>query len=100
MKNVIDHVAIGAANLEQGIAALQKQFGVEVPKGGKHEAMSTHNCVTKVGDGHFLEIIAIDPDAPDPGRTRWFTLDDPGTQARVSERPCPLCWVVGTDDLD
>ncbi len=100
MKNVIDHFAIGAANLEQGISALQKQFGVEVPRGGKHEAMSTHNCVTKVGEGHFLEIIAIDPDAPDPGRTRWFTLDDPGTQKRISERPCPLCWVVGTDDLD
>lgn len=100
MKNVIDHFAIGAMNLEQGIAVLQKQLGVVVPRGGKHEAMSTHNCVTKAGEGHFLEVIAIDPDAPDPGRSRWFTLDDPATGARLSERPRPLCWVVGTDDLD
>ena len=100
MKNVIDHFAIGAANLEQGVEALQKLLGAEVPKGGKHEAMSTHNCVTKAGEGHFLEIIAVDPEAPDPGRARWFTLDDPITLARISERPRPLCWVVGTDDLD
>jgi hypothetical protein len=52
------------------------------------------------GNESFLELIAIDPDAPDPGRTRWFTLDDPATQARLKDRPRALCWVVGTDDLD
>lgn len=100
MQNVIDHVAIGAANLDQGVDTLRGLVGVEIPRGGKHPDMSTHNCVTRVGDGHFLELIAIDPDAPDPGRRRWFTLDDPATQTRLRERPRALCWVVGTDDLD
>ncbi len=100
MKNVIDHVAIGAASLELGIEALKNQIGIALPRGGKHPDMSTHNCVTRTGEGNFLELIAIDPDAPDPGRTRWFTLDDPATQARISARPRALCWVVGTDDLD
>lgn len=36
----------------------------------------------------------------DPGRVRWFTLDDPATQARLADRLRALCWVVGTDDLD
>lgn len=62
--------------------------------------MSTHNCVTQTGNESFLEIIAIDTDAPPPGRVRWFALDDPHTQERLSDRPQPLCWVVGTDDLD
>ena len=98
--NKIDHFAIGAANLEQGVAAMRDALGVEVPGGSKHAAMSTHNCVMQSGNESFLELIAIDPDAPDPGRVRWFTLDDPATQARLADRPRALCWVVGTDDLD
>lgn len=98
--NKIDHFAIGADTLEQGVAAMRDALGVEVPRGGKHDAMSTHNCVMQSGNENFFELIAIDPDAPDPGRTRWFTLDDPKTQARLLERPRALCWVVRTDDLD
>lgn len=100
MQNKIDHFAIGAETLEQGAEALKNALGVEVPRGGKHTAMSTHNCVVQAGCESFLEIIAIDPEAPAPGRARWFTLDDASTQARLAERPQALCWVVGTDDLD
>ena len=101
MQNKIDHFAIGAANLDQGVTAMEAKLGVTVPRGCKHDAMSTHNCVMQAGNESFFELIAIDPEAPaDPGRTRWFTLDDPATQARLAERPRALCWVVGTDDLD
>ncbi|MEH6741379.1 MAG: VOC family protein [Sulfitobacter sp.] len=101
MHNKIDHFAIGADSLEQGIEAMEAALGVSVPRGGKHDAMSTHNCVMQSGNESFLELIAIDPDAPaDPGRVRWFTLDDPATHARLADRPRALCWVVGTDDLD
>ncbi len=101
MHNKIDHFAIGAATLDQGVAAMETALGVTVPRGGKHDAMSTHNCVMQSGKESFFELIAIDPDAPaDPGRVRWFTLDDPKTQVRIADRPRALCWVVGTDDLD
>jgi len=100
VKNKIDHFAIGAHSLEQGLAAMAQKLGVDVPSGSKHVAMSTHNCVMQSGNESFLELIAIDPEAPDPGRTRWFTLDDPDTQQRLQKRPQALCWVVGTDDLD
>lgn len=100
MYNRIDHFAIGAETLEQGAAALSDQLGVDVPRGGKHVVMSTHNCVMQAGNECFLEILAIDPDAPGPGRARWFSMDNPATQARLAERPRALCWVVNTDDLD
>lgn len=100
MQNRIDHFAIGAATLDQGAAALKKALGVEVPLGGKHAAMGTHNRVMQAGNDSFLEILAIDPEAPDPGRTRWFTLDRPATRKRIGERPRALCWVVNTGDLD
>ena len=54
----------------------------------------------QAGKESFLEILAIDPDAPPPGRARWFSMDDPATIARLAERPRALCWVVGTEDLD
>lgn len=100
MHNKIDHFAIGAADLDQGVTAVESALGVTVPRGGKHAAMSTHNCVMQAGGESFLEIIAIDPEAPPPGRARWFTLDEAETQARLDQRPRALCWVVGTDDLD
>lgn len=100
MKNQIDHFTFGTRNLVEGQHALHAALGVTIPQGSKHTAMSTHNCVCQAGNESFLELIAIDPDAPDPGRTRWFTLDDPATQARLAAGPQPLCWVVNTSDLD
>ncbi len=101
MNNKIDHIAIGADNLDQGTADMETKLGVVVPRGGKHEAMSTHNCVMQTGNESFFELIAIDPEAPaDPGRVRWFTLDNPATKTRLSDRARALCWVVRTDDLD
>jgi len=96
----IDHFAIGADSLEQGTKDMEQQLGVVIPSGSKHVAMSTHNCVMQAGNESFFELIAIDPDAADPGRVRWFTLDDPATQLRLKERARALCWVVGTDNLD
>lgn len=100
MQNKIDHFAIGCTTLEQGVAAMETRLGVTVPRGGKHAAMSTHNCVMQAGNESFLELIAVDPDAPEPCRARWFTLDDPATRTRLAERPRALVWVVNTTDLD
>ena len=100
MLNKIDHFVIGAATLAQGVSAMKDALGVKVPQGSRHDAMSTHNCVMQAGNDSFFELIAIDPEAPDPGRARWFALDDPATQAWLKERPRALCWVVNTDNLD
>lgn len=100
MQNKIDHFVIGAESLAQGVATMRSALGVEVPRGSKHDAMSTHNRVMQVGNESFFELISIDPEAPDPGRARWFSLDDPATQARLKERPRVLCWVVSSDDFD
>ncbi len=100
MNNKIDHFAIGCDSLAQGVRGLQEKLGVEVPAGSKHDLMSTHNCVMQSGNESFLELISIDPDAPDPGRMRWFTLDNPNTKARLLQRPRALCWVVSTNNLD
>jgi hypothetical protein len=43
--------------------------------GGVHEKMGTYNRVLKLGQGCYLEIIAINPKAQKPERPRWVELD-------------------------
>src|SRR5690349_7800408 len=96
---VLDHIVIGCASLEQGVGWAREQLGVTVPPGGAHPRLGTHNCLMRIGAAAYLELIAIDPEAPKPPRLRWFGLDDPHQQARIRERPRVLAWVCGTQDI-
>ena len=96
----IDHIVIGASSLSAGKQELEPKLGVNLPMGGKHQLVSTHNCVLQSGNDTYLELIAIDPDAPTPSRRRWFSLDEENTITRLAKRPRALTWVVSTDDLD
>jgi hypothetical protein len=96
---VLDHVAIGCASLEQGVAYIRETLGVDVPPGGRHPRMGTHNRLMRVGADVYLELIAIDPDAPAPARPRWFALDEPWQRARITQRPRPIAWVARTSDI-
>jgi hypothetical protein len=68
--------------------------------GGKHALMGTHNRLLKLDARRFLEVIAIDPDAPAPARPRWFGLDTPAMHARLAKGPALIHWVDRTDDLE
>lgn len=96
----IDHFTLGAANLSSGRDEFEALTGARLPMGGKHPMMSTHNCLTATGERQFFELIAIDEEAPAPDRTRWFSLDEARTKARLSKGISALCWVVETNDLD
>jgi hypothetical protein len=93
MSGRFDHLAIAVEDLEAGAAAVGAVLGVPLEPGGVHPAMGTHNRLLSLGAGAYLEVIAIDPDAPAPGRARWFGLD------RFSGPPVPRAWVVRCDDL-
>ena len=95
----LDHLVVGAASLEQGVRYIREHLGVDVPKGGEHPLMGTHNHLLKLGDSVFLEIIAVNPEAPAPDRPRWYGLDDPCVRASLERYPRLLTWVVGTSDL-
>ena len=51
----------------------------------------THNRVMAISSEGipdcYLEVIAIDPEAPEPGRPRWFGLDNPELREAVRESP-------------
>jgi hypothetical protein len=96
---LLDHLTVAALTLDQGVAYVERALGVTVPTGGAHPLMGTHNCLTQIGDGVFLEIIAPDPAAV-PQRVRWFGLDDPAMLARLKHSPQLITWVVRVADLD
>jgi hypothetical protein len=95
----LDHIAIGCDTLEQGAAYVRDRLGIDMPAGGRHERMGTHNLLMRIGARVYLELIAIDPAAPSSGRPRWFALDDPAQRARLAERPRPIAWIAGTPDI-
>ncbi len=88
----LDHLAVVATRLEDGVAMIERLFGVPMAGGGKHPLMGTHNRLLGLGD-LYLEVIAIDPDAPSPNRPRWFAMD------RFTGPPRLANWVARTDDL-
>jgi hypothetical protein len=86
----VDHLVIAADSLAQGVDWCEEVLGVTPGPGGKHPLMSTHNRLLRLGGefgNAYLEIIAIDPEAPPPGRARWFGLDRPALQAALRESP-------------
>lgn len=87
----IDHLAVVADSLEQGARWCEEAFGVAPAAGGKHPLMGTHNRLLMISSESFpatyLEIIALDPEAPAPPRPRWFCMDDAALQAAVREQP-------------
>lgn len=95
----IDHLVVAAADLDAGAAWLEAHLGVPLAPGGKHTAMGTHNRLLKLGPRLYLELIAIDPEAPAPGRPRWFGLDDPALKERVAARPRLIHWVARCEDI-
>lgn len=92
MNAELDHLVVAAADLDQAAAWCEATLGVAPLPGGRHALMGTHNRLVNLSapesPRRYLELIAIDPAAPVPGRPRWFGLDDAALQARL-ERDGP-----------
>jgi hypothetical protein len=95
----LDHLVVAAASLEEGVDWVAGRLGVRPQPGGQHAAMGTHNALLRLGARSYLEVIAIDPEAPAPARPRWFGLDEEATRQRLVAQPVLLTWVVRCESL-
>ena len=97
---VVDHLVVAARTLEEGVQWCEATLGITPGPGGKHPLMGTHNRLFSIASNAFpnafFEIIAIDADAPQPGRARWFGLD----RIDLSSGPRLLTYVARTAALD
>lgn len=89
----IDHLVVGARSLDDGRRWAEALLGCPPGAAGSHPTMGTVNVLWSLGPC-YLEVIAIDPAAPHPGRPRWFGLDAADVQACLALRPRLLTWVA------
>jgi hypothetical protein len=61
----IDHIMLGIGDLEQGMDLFEQLTGVRPVYGGKHPG-GTHNALASLGNGTYIEILAVQPDIAPP----------------------------------
>lgn len=103
MNAALDHLVIAATTLDEGVAWCERTLGITPGPGGQHPLMGTHNRLFSIANADFplayVEIIAIDPAAPIPGRRRWFDLDDINLHSRLRrEGPQLVHWAARVED--
>lgn len=99
----IDHLVVAARSLDEAVQWCETTLGVTPGPGGEHPLMGTHNRLLNLASAgyptSYLELIAINPIAPDaiPARAgRWFDLDSPVLQAALAERGPQLVHFVAS----
>ena len=93
-KNVVlpmlDHILLGSNNLDAGIAYIEQQSGVRPAFGGVHPGRGTRNALASLGQLHYLEVIA--PDPQQAGAPDLFGLQPLAT-------PRLIGWAVHVPDI-
>ena len=97
----LDHITVIAPTLIEGVSHVRSCLDLDVPFGTRHDYMGTHNHRLQLGRSVYLEIVALDPDGTNPGRPRWFGLDN---QERVrsdwNEGRRLRGWVANTTAIE
>ena len=84
----IDHILLGIDDLDRGVKAFEESTGVKPVYGGKHPG-GTHNALVSLGDGTYLEIIAVQKGVTPP--------DDFAGLAQLHTLT-PVGWAVSAQD--
>jgi hypothetical protein len=55
----IDHVIYGTVDLDVTAGRVADQLGLQDVEGGRHVGLGTHNRIVPLGDGSFIELLAV-----------------------------------------
>ncbi len=88
-----DHLVVAGETLAEAVDHVETTLGISMQPGGQHVRYGTHNALLGLGDGIYLEAIAIDPSATPQSLPRWFGLD------HFSGKPRLLTWAARVPDL-
>jgi hypothetical protein len=84
----IDHVILGIDDLDRGVQAFEAATGVKPVYGGKHPG-GTHNALVSLGDGMYLEILAVQA---------GVTVPADYAHLKQMKALTPIGWAVSSQD--
>ena len=91
----IDHVIYGTDDLDAAAARFADELGLPIARGGRHDALGTHNRIVPLGDGSFIELLAV-ADREEAMRSPLGAA----LCAAIERGNGFLGWAVGVVDID
>ena len=88
----VDHIIVGASNLEAGIREFEQLTGVRPAVGGAHPGQGTRNALLSLGEGVYLELYA-----PNPAE---MVQSPEVTELQGLTRLKPIGWAVSTTNVE
>ena len=89
---LLDHILLGASDLERGTALVEQRTGVRPVFGGVHPGRGTQNALISLGTRRYLEVIA-----PDPAQQGGTPL---AARLRELREPLLVGWAAHRSDLE
>ncbi len=88
----IDHIVYAVPNFKKAIAEFEQLTSVKPIFGGYHVSHGTKNALVNLGQGSYLEIIAVDNENKHVSPPRWMGVD-------FLSKPQVTRWALKSDDL-
>lgn len=89
----VDHLIYGTPDLDRGVGEVERRLGVRPATGGRHPQYGTRNALLALGAETYLEVMAPDPELPEPDRGRLFSLDE-------LEGPRLVAWALRRESIE
>jgi hypothetical protein len=90
----VDHIVLAVPDLDEASDWFEKISGIRPVFGGYHANQGTKNALVNLGNGCYLELLAVDHENTQITAARWMGID------LLSDQPLITRWSLKADDLD